>query len=66
MNTVLQGSYTSKTNRQTNSEKEIRFVVTKGMGLGEGELEEGGQKVQTSSYKINKYWGCNVQHDKYN
>ena len=22
--------------------------------------------VQTSSYKINKYHGCNVQHDKYN
>ena len=21
------------------------------------------QKVQTSSYKINKYWGCNVQRD---
>ena len=25
---------------------------------------EGGQKVETSSYKINKYWGCNV-HDDY-
>ena len=24
------------------------------------------QKVQTSSYKIGKYWGCNVQHDNYN
>ena len=24
------------------------------------------QKAQTSSYKISKYWGCNVQHDKYN
>lgn len=22
--------------------------------------------LQTSSYKINEYWGCNVQHDKYN
>ena len=29
----------------------------------EGKLEEGGQKVQTSSYKIKKYSGCNVQHD---
>ena len=34
-------------------------------GWGEGELEEGGQKVQTSSYKINKYYGCNVQHGDY-
>lgn len=28
-------------------------------------LEEGGQKVHTSSYKINKYRGCNVQLDDY-
>ena len=32
-------------------EKEVRFVVTRGGGWGEEELEEGGQKVQTSSYK---------------
>ena len=30
-------------------EKRIRFVVTRG---GEGELDEGGQNVQTSSYNI--------------
>ena len=28
-------------------------------------MSEGGQKVQTSSYKVNKYWGCNVQHADY-
>lgn len=32
-------------------EKEMRFVVTRGEGLGE-ELHEGGPKVQSSSYKI--------------
>ena len=32
---------------------------------GGGELDEGGQRLQTPSYKINKYWGCNVQHDDY-
>ena len=32
--------------------REIRFVVTGGW---EGELDEGGQKVRTSSCKINKY-----------
>ena len=34
------------------------------MGGGEGGGQRGkeGQKVQTSSYKINKTWGCNVQH----
>ena len=26
------------------------------------EMGKGGQKVQTSSCKINKPWGCNVQH----
>lgn len=36
------------------------------MGVeGEDKLEEGGQKVQTPSYKINKYYGCYVQHDDY-
>ena len=28
-------------------------------------VDEGGQKVQTSSYKINKSWGCDVQHVDY-
>lgn len=30
-----------------------------------GEMDEGSQKVQTSSYKINTSWGCNVQHGDY-
>ena len=47
-------------------EKGIRFVVTRGGAWGEGEFDEGSQKVQTSSNKINKYQGCNIQHDKYN
>ena len=36
-------------------EKEIKLVATRGRGWRDGELNEGGQKVQTSSYKINKY-----------
>ena len=46
-------------------EKEIRFVVTRGRGCGEEELEKGSQKVQISNYKINKYQGCNIQRDDY-
>ena len=47
-------------NKQANklTEKEIRFVVTKGMGWWEGDLEKGGQKVQVvrcMSYNWNKY-----------
>ena len=30
-----------------------------------GKMGEGVQEVQTSSYKRNKAWGCNVQHDDY-
>ena len=37
-------------------------MVTRGRVLGEGQLEKGGRKVQTSSYKINKCQGDNVQH----
>ena len=33
----------------------IRLVVTRGREWEKGELKEGGQEVQTSSYKINKY-----------
>ena len=34
-------------------------------GGGVGEIGEGGQKAPTSSYKINKSWGCNPQHGDY-
>ena len=30
------------------------------------EVDEGGQKVKIPSYKINNYWGYNVQHDNDN
>ena len=36
-------------------EKEIRLVVTRGRRWREGELEEGDEELQTSSYKIRKY-----------
>lgn len=40
-------------------------MINSSGGEGEGELEEGSQKVQIFSYRINKYQGCNVQYDKY-
>ena len=45
-------------------ETEIRFVVATGQG-GEGDLGVEVQKVQTSSCKINKFWGCRVLQDHY-
>lgn len=32
---------------------------------GGGKMSEGSQKVQTSTYKINKLWGCNIHHVDY-
>ena len=58
---VLSFTYTSKLSKQTNKLIEKRSDLW----LSEA-LEEGSQKVQTLSYKINKYQGCNIQHDKYN
>lgn len=29
------------------------------------EMGEGGQRVQISSYKMNKFWGSNIQHSDY-
>ena len=63
-NTVLQFIIIQKTKNLV--EKKIRLVVSRDGGLGEGELDESGQKVQTSSCKINKYQGCKVQRDQYN
>ena len=60
-NIVLQVNYALNTKKQTHrSDLWLPEVV----GLGEGELDEGRQQVQTSSYKMNKDWGCDVQYDK--
>ena len=40
-------------------------MVTRGRGWEDRDLEEGGQKVQTFSCKIDKYQGCNVPHGDY-
>ena len=41
------------------------LVDNRGGVWGVNKMGEGGQNVQTSSYKINKYCGCNVQHSDY-
>ena len=40
-------------------------MITRGGELGMVKMGGGGQKVQTSSYKINKSWRYNVQHGGY-
>ena len=34
-------------------------------GWWKGDLDDGSQMVQTSSYKISKYNRCDIQHNKY-
>ena len=48
-NKLLKVNYISKTNKLI--EKEIRFLVTRAWGQGEGKLDKSNQKVQTSGYK---------------
>ena len=60
--TVLQVNYTSETNKLT--EKETTFVVTRAKGRGRGNWTKvvEGKELPV----INKYYGYNVQHDRYN
>ena len=55
-NTKLKVNYTSKqTKKQTHGKRDQICGYQRWAGWGEGELDEGGQKVQTFSYKISKY-----------
>ena len=45
-------------------ETESRLVVAS-VGKGVREMDKGGYRIQTSSCKINKFWGCNEQHGNY-
>lgn len=40
-------------------------MATRGVEWGVRGLDEGGQKMQTSNYKINMSWGYNIQPDDY-
>ena len=37
-----------------------RLVVARDKGVGK--IGEGGQKIPTSSYKVNKFLGCHIEH----
>ena len=44
--------------QKINSDIENKLGVPRG-----GQWGYGGQKMQTSIYKRNKSWGCNIQHN---
>ena len=41
---------------------ENRLVAAEEGGMGIGKMREGRQKIQTSSYKIKKSWGYNINN----
>ena len=45
------------------TETESILVVAKVRRMGE--VEESVQGIQSSSYKMNKFWGCYAQHGDY-
>ena len=44
---------------------ENSIVIARGEVWGLEEMDENGQKIQTSRYKINKFWEPNVLHGDY-
>ena len=51
--------------KQTQKERSDLWLPESGGRFVE-ELDEGGEKAQTYSHEISKYWRCNVQRDSYN
>lgn len=43
------------------NEIENRLAVARSRGVGGGKWVKA-VRIQTVGYKINKFWGCNVQH----
>ena len=52
-----------KNNTKTNSEREIRLMVTRGGRWGEGEMKKSDEKIGTFCYKMSEYQEHNVQHN---
>lgn len=61
-NTVWPHRY-AKSNKIKLTETEPSGGCRKGGGVGK--MSKMGQKVQTFSYKISKFWGCNAEHREY-
>ena len=60
-NIALQVNYTLKTKQIHRKIDQICGYQRQGVGMGE--LNKCGPKIQLPCYKIGVYWGCGVQHD---
>ena len=54
-------SKAKQTNQKNNQRYREQISGCQRQEVGD-EMGEGGQNLQTFSYKINKSWGCNIQH----
>ena len=61
---LLRVNYTAETNKPI--DKELQPVVTRDEGGRERKLDESGQKVQASSYKIRKYYTRDAMYNVIN
>ena len=64
INTVRSHLHAESENKQTHRNTE-QIGGCQRWEWAVGEMREGGQKVPTYSYNINKFQGCNVQHGDY-
>ena len=55
----------NKTNKKRLTDTKKRLAVSRGGRSGVSEMSDGNQKVQMSSYKINKLWEYNIQYGAY-
>ena len=55
----------SKTKKLIDTENILMVARGRGGVEGRGRMDEGGQQIQTSSYKINKSWGYKAQYCNY-
>ena len=58
-------SLTYRLLKKKNSQKQNELVVAKGRGWRVGEMGECGQRIQTSSYKMSKFGGCDAYNGDY-
>ena len=63
-NILLRVNYTSETNKPI--DKELQLVVTRDGVWGKRKLDESAEKVQTSSYKIRKYYTRDIMYNLIN
>ena len=63
-NSVIGQSIKLKKKPKQTHRKRDQICGGQKQGVGEGELDEGGQRVQTSSCKINNYQGYNTHRDQ--